>query len=153
MSQQPLQQNKQYLNFINSLHSEATKTSYRRALQYYMKYIKTNTISTLISTDTKAIEDQIITYLVYMRDQKLSYPTKNQRLSALKKFYDMNDVLLNWRKINQYLGENTRRFKDGCYTTEEIQQLLTKADERMRVLITVRVEHSKDLQWLVDSVY
>jgi integrase len=70
-----------------------------------------------------------------MRDQKLSYPTKNQRLSALRKFYDMNDVLLNWRKLNQYLGENTRPFKDRAYTTQEVQQILTKCDERIRVVV------------------
>ena len=57
------------------------------------------------------------------------------RLAALKKFYEMNDVILNWKKVSSYLGENTKRFKDRAYTTEEIQQLLTKADERMRVVI------------------
>jgi integrase len=54
---------------------------------------------------------------------------------SIKKCYQMNDVILNWIKINQYLGENTRKFKDRAYTTEEIQTLLTKADERMRVVI------------------
>jgi integrase len=47
----------------------------------------------------------------------------------------MNDVVLNWKKISNYLGENIKLFKDRAYTTEEIQQLLTKADERMRVVI------------------
>ena len=100
-----------------------------------MKFIKTNNISTLIKRDNKVIESQIIAYLVYMQEQKLSYSAKNVRLSALRKFYDMNDIVLNWRKISQYLGENTRKFKDRCYTTSEIQQLLTKCDERMRVVI------------------
>jgi integrase len=54
---------------------------------------------------------------------------------GIKQYYQMNDVILNWVKISQYLGENTRKFKDRAYTTEEIQTLLTKADERMRVVI------------------
>ena len=41
----------------------------------------------------------------------------------------MNDVVLNWKKVSNYLGENTKLFKDRAYTTEEIQQLLVKADE------------------------
>jgi endonuclease V-like protein UPF0215 family len=40
------------------------------------------------------------------------------RLVAIRKFYEMNDVVLNWN-----------------FTTEEIQRLVTKADERMRVVI------------------
>lgn len=47
----------------------------------------------------------------------------------------MNDVVLNWKQVSNYLGENTKLFKDRAFTTEEIQRLLTKADERMRVVI------------------
>jgi len=47
----------------------------------------------------------------------------------------MNDVALNWKKISNYLGEKTKRFKDRAYTTEEIQRLLTKTDERTRVIV------------------
>jgi hypothetical protein len=38
-------------------------------------------------------------------------------------------------KNEQLPTENTKLFKDRAYTTEEIQRLLTKADERMRVVI------------------
>jgi integrase len=100
-----------------------------------MRFTKTIKVSNLMKQDSKTIETQIIAYLVSMRQQKLSRSILNNRLAAIKKFYEMNDVLLNWRKVSQYLGENTRRFKDRAYTTEEIQQLLTKADERMRVVI------------------
>ena len=47
----------------------------------------------------------------------------------------MNDIQLNWFKISKYLGEYSRVVHDRAYTTEEIQQLLTKADERMKVVI------------------
>jgi len=70
-----------------------------------MKFIKTNNISTLIKRDNKVIESQIIAYLVYMQEQKLSYSAKNVRLSALRKFYDMNDIVklakdkpISWRE-------------------------------------------------------
>lgn len=46
----------------------------------------------------------------------------------------MNDVILNWKKL-VITCENTKRFKDRAYTTEETQQLLPKADERMRAVI------------------
>lgn len=54
---------------------------------------------------------------------------------AIKHFYRMNDIDLRWFKISKYLGEETRVVKDRAYTTEEIRQILTKADERMRVVV------------------
>ena len=126
----------EYLNFINSLRSKATIKVYRLSIYHYMRFIKTSNTSSLLKQDNKTIEQQIISYLVDMRrNQKLSYASLFTRLAALRKFYEMNDVILNWKKVSSYLGENTKRFKDRAYTTEEIQQLLTKADERMRVVV------------------
>lgn len=125
----------EYLNFINSLRSEATITMYQFSLRNYMQYIKTNSASGLVKQDSRTIEQQLITYLVDLRkNQKLSYSSLAMRLAALRKFYEMNDVILNWKKVSNYLGENAKIFKDRAYTTEEIQQLLTKADERGRVV-------------------
>ncbi len=126
----------EYLNFINSLRSQATITMYQFSLRHYMQYIKTNSVSSLVKQDGRTIEQQLITYLVDLRrNQKLSYASLAMRLAALRKFYEMNDVVLNWKKVSNYLGENTKIFKDRAYTTEEIQRLLTKADERGRVVV------------------
>jgi integrase len=125
----------EYLNFINSLRSPATITAYTKALRNYMQFIKTTNFSTLLKSSPKEIEAKIISYMVFQRQQKLSYSSIHQRLMAVKKFYEMNDVILNWKKVYQYHGERTRMKKDRAYTTKEIQQLLTKCDERMRVVV------------------
>jgi integrase len=133
---QELQTEKEYLNFVNSLRSKATIMVYRHAINHYMRFIDINNASSLIKQDTKTIEQQLISYLNDQRiNQKLSYAILHLRLAALRRFYEMNDVMLNWKKVSNYLGENTKIFKDRAYTTEEIQRLLTKADERMRVVI------------------
>ena len=77
-----------------------------------MRFIKTSNTSSLLKQDNKTIEQQMISYLLDMRNQKLSYASLFTRLAALKKFYEMNDVTLNWKKVSSYLGENTKRFKD-----------------------------------------
>jgi integrase len=56
-------------------------------------------------------------------------------LAAFKHFCRMNDVELPWYKISKYLGEDISVVKDRAYTTEEIRQILAKADERMRVVV------------------
>jgi site-specific recombinase XerC len=115
----------EYLNFINSLRSEVTITMYQFSLRHYMQYIKTNSVSNLVKQGNKTIEQQLIAYLIDLRrNQKLSYASLSIRLAALRKFYEMNDIVLNWKKVSNYLE-----------STEEIQQLLVKADERTRVVV------------------
>ena len=135
---QGLQSEKAYVNFINSLRSKATIKVYRVLIIHYLRFmnIKSSNISTLLNHDARTIEEQIISYLVHLRtNQKLSYSSLALRLAVLRRFYEMNDVIINWKKVSNYLGENIKLFKDRAYTTEEIQRLLTRADERIRVVI------------------
>jgi integrase len=67
---------------------------------------------------------------------QVSFVFTRTRLTGIKKFYEIGDITtINWKKVYPFLGEKTRVKKDRAYTTEEIQHLLVKADERMRVVI------------------
>jgi hypothetical protein len=70
-----------------------------------------------------------------LRNDGLSYATLQFLLAPILTFYQLNDVLLNKRKITRYLGEYKRVVKDRAYTTEEISKALQTADERMRLII------------------
>jgi site-specific recombinase XerD len=130
-----IEERQEYRNFINAIKSPATLRAYNYSLKYFMKYCKTDIVG-LLRGETKKLERQLIDFIVEMRQvHKLSYGIINTRLSAIKKFYEMNDIVLNWRKISSYLPENTRVNKDRAYTIQEIQNMLTKCDERMRVVI------------------
>ena len=51
-----LEQEIEYLNFINSLLSKATIAVYRQAISHYMQFINITKASSLIEQDTKTIE-------------------------------------------------------------------------------------------------
>jgi integrase len=125
-----------YQELAASIKSEATAYQYKGALRRYLSYRHQDNLEELLITpNTKIIESDIIAYLVFMRSQKTSWNHRSGQISALKHFFKMNDIQLNWYKISKYLGEHTRVVKDRAYTTEEIQQILTKADERMRCVV------------------
>jgi integrase len=50
-------------------------------------------------------------------------------------FYDLNEVILNKKKIYRYLGEEERPIENRAYTTEEISKMLEVSDERIRSII------------------
>jgi integrase len=113
-----------------------------------MSYCKTDVLGLLKG---KTLEGRIIEFLVYMRqEQKLSYGIISTRFTAIKKFYEMNDRLLNFRKISSYLPEKIRVNKDRAYTVQEVQNMLTKCDERMRVVILLLVSTGVRIGSVVD---
>ena len=112
-----------YYNFIQAIHSPKTQKLYSTSLRKYMEHYKIS-IDDLLSFPIKTIEENIIDYLI----QNKSYMGKRMMINALKKFYEMNDVILNWKKISQYIGEYQRVIKDRAYDHDEIKILVDAAD-------------------------
>ena len=119
-----------YYNFIQALRTPKTKELYHNALMRYMQHYKL-TIDQLLELPNKAIEQQIIDYLINHK----SYMGKLMAIHTLKKFYEMNDVVLNWKKISQYIGEYKKVNKDRAYKHEEIKTLVDRADVRMKAVL------------------
>jgi integrase len=70
-----------------------------------------------------------------LRNSGVSYATIQFLVAPIFTFYQLNDVILNRKKVSRYLGEYKRVIKDGAYTTEQIGQMLQTADIRTRVII------------------
>jgi integrase len=62
-----------------------------------------------------------------MKATRLTEVYVSGNCAALRHFYDMNDVVLNWRKLTRFQNggiPETSRAKDRAYTLEEIQTML-----------------------------
>jgi integrase len=135
----PILEGETYHNFINTLRSEYTKKTYAPALAAYMKYKNFTNLVQLFNEDIKHIQSNVIDYILYLKEvRKLSSQTLFITSAALKHFYDMNDVLLNWKKINRFIGVLVRTVKDRAYTKQEIRKMLEKCDERKKVMILLQ---------------
>jgi hypothetical protein len=47
----------------------------------------------------------------------------------------MNDIRINERKIDKFLGERTCKIKDRAYTHEVIKKLIDATDIRVKIII------------------
>ena len=83
-----------YSNFVNSIKSDVTKKVYEYNLRLFMEFCGINKFEDLIGR-----QNQIITYLMSLREKKLSYNSISTRLNAIYHFYDMNDVFLKERSL------------------------------------------------------
>lgn len=86
------------------------------------------------SSRHKKIESDIISWLVFLKKvEKLAPITIKGYLAGIMKFYAMNDIIFNRKKLSSYLPlDQKQNDEDRAYTREEIAQLLKFSDERTR---------------------
>jgi integrase/recombinase XerD len=104
-----------------------------------MNHLGTNNPDDLLihQENPKLIQNQIVEYLIQLKDppHSLRYATRSQYLAAIMTFYDLNEVVLNKKKIYRYLGEEERPIENRAYTIDEIAKMLDVSDERIRAII------------------
>jgi integrase len=104
-----------------------------------MNYLKIANPDDLLKhkDNPKFIQNQLIQYLIYLKNPPVSlrYATRSQYVAAIITFYDLNEVVLDKKRIYRYLGEEERPIDNRGYSTEEITKMLEVCDERVRALI------------------
>jgi hypothetical protein len=79
-----------------------------------MKYLKIDNPDDLLKyqDNPKFIQNQINDYLIQLKNPPVSlmYATRSQYLGAIMTYYDLNEVILNKKKIYRYLGEEEATF-------------------------------------------
>ncbi len=99
-----------YRNFIEAVHLPFSRIIYANYLKLYMQYRKIDDCEQLLRGDLRLIQAQLIDYTIHLREElKLSASTINSRLSAIKKFYDNNDIELKWKRSEQQCSRRTTR--------------------------------------------
>jgi integrase len=123
-------------NFIDVIKSSDTKVTYTYRLKQYLSYRKFHSLEQMLKGKPATIQKDIIDYLKHLKNEKqLSYATRQVMTAMFRKFYAQNDIVLNWDKVHNYLGEHEKTIEDRAYTREEILKLLEVSGLRARVLI------------------
>jgi hypothetical protein len=91
---------KAYFNFINSLKSESTKKSYKLCLEKFLNQYQID-LESLLKLPQGELTTLIIRYLV---EKKISKQYKNLITATLKHACEINDIVLNWRKIKKFIN-------------------------------------------------
>ena len=113
--------------FHSSIKSEKTKEQYDYHLKKFLEYFIIKSFDKLAEIEDKEIQIMIEDYLLHLRDKGKKFGTMNSSLNALKLFFSMNDVVINWVKLKKMLPERKKSTGQIPYTTEQIQILVKYA--------------------------
>jgi integrase len=120
-------------SFLKSCRSGETRKNYEIMLQKYIDFVGEDNL--FCDHNPRLIEQKIIEFILFLRDQGKSHYAIRNYVQAIKSFYRINDVVLNGYKITKYMPEMMKVSRDRAYTHEEIGKMLAIADERMKVVI------------------
>jgi integrase len=107
------------------------------ALRFFMDYLHLpyDAYDKLLEKEPKLIQMDICDFTTHLRKAGHSLASVSTCLAAIRKFYDMNDIDLHWRKIHSFEGEKEKVAEDRPYIHSEIQMLLEKTTYRNRSII------------------
>jgi hypothetical protein len=123
-----------YKNFINSLDSPVSREDYSQVFPYFMKFCQVTSYEDMLLIDIKKLEGLIRDYIIYLKQvRKLAPATVSCYVAAITHFYQMNDVIINWKKLNKFKGRLKTIVEDKPYTRTQIKTLVDgAASVRMR---------------------
>jgi site-specific recombinase XerD len=121
-------------------------------------HINIQDLQVLLDLGPKVLEQVIIKYVIYLRDTKekqrgrrklkstfsstaikpkpgLSRASIEKESAAIFHFFDMNDILLNKRKIKRFFPPDESTHDDRVYTQDEKGRILSECDKRAKVVI------------------
>ena len=126
-----------YDNFVNSINSEQTKEQYEYCLAQFLKYCQID-LNSFLKLPHDEISNLIVNYLL---QRKLSRQYKIVIFSAIKHACEMNDVILNWKKMKKFIRtdnrDNSINGKDRGYYDKEIKKILEFSDQRSKTAFLV----------------
>jgi integrase len=120
----------------DGLHSKHTKTNYRLAFNQFLKHgAKVTDLQVLLDYPPRTLEAMIIGYVEKMRDEGKAHQTIKLHCAAIFRFFRLNDITVNQRKISLFVPPNESTHSDKAYTVGQITQIWEASDRRTKLIV------------------
>ncbi|MGI0019033.1 MAG: hypothetical protein ACREAY_01030 [Nitrososphaera sp.] len=124
-----------WVNFVNLLDNKETLTGYTHDIRQYIGFLKLQDPAELLNGTAEKQENLAISFIMSMKGKR-SVSRIRRIMAAVKAFYDINRVTLNWKFILRHVGKG-KTLKDTSYSMEQIRKALAVASLRNKVMLLV----------------
>ena len=83
----------------------------------------------------RILEDFVLFIQAKITSGQITAASAHSMIPPVKLFCEMNDIILNWRKINKLLPHGNGNATDEAYTREQIKKMLDHTDLRAKIPI------------------
>jgi integrase len=134
-----------YLLFKGAVRSKKSLQLYKQNLWHFCDFIKMSTeeiVSRYGGENLKEaiklqhlIEDYVLSLQSKITSKEITASTSQTMIPPIKLLCEMNDIILNWRKVNKLLPRSDNNAADEAYTREQIKKMLEYSDLRAKIPI------------------
>lgn len=121
--------------FESSIKSDYSRKQYRYQLDRFISHYKLRDYDSILKVDPKQLQIMIEDYILHLKT-KLSPNSFDTPIAALQLFLELNDIMLNFKKIRKLVPARVKKSGERGYTTQEIQKMLEYSpDKRTKAVI------------------
>jgi hypothetical protein len=136
-------------NFLYALKAPDSKRQYPRRLEYFFDYLgldgtlkeKCIIFYNQAKDELQWTQHQLMQYIEFQKERaekgEIAESTINNYYKSVKLFCEMNDILLNWKKIAKGKPQHRDYANDRAPTLEEIKKLLDFPERRIKVIVLI----------------
>ena len=133
-------QQRSLILFDSAIKSPQTRLYYIRYLAEFRDFFILKSYDSILEIKPKKLQEMLENFMIYQKNAGLSLSYINGKLSALKLFFAMNDVVaLNWIKLGKMKPEKKKLTGDMPYKTEDIQKMLRVVGKNIKFRCVVHI--------------
>jgi hypothetical protein len=133
--------------FMYGLRAKESRRQYPRRLKVFMDFCAlTGTLENQArelplraKDDNNWIQNMLINFIEFQKQRvnqgEVGESTIRNYYKATKLYCEMNDIVLNWKKITKGLPRGREAANDGAPMVEEIQKLIEYPDRRIKAIV------------------
>lgn len=110
--------------FLEAIKTEATKTAYIYWLNKYMEWRQARSYEELVQDSLQNVQRHLEDYLLEIKEKQTPRGTIEAMLYPLFLFYQMNDFIINTKKIKKLFPSQIKKVGGQAYQTKQVAKIL-----------------------------